>query len=118
MTRIERTYETAEESDVAAILRSLFTRVSSSRVSFADVVTKDLLRDGERLVSVTGEGPIEVSAQAQDEVILNDEWFASSSAAATALCDGEAANGGGIWNVMRDGQTVPLAVFRSEIDAW
>jgi Restriction Enzyme Adenine Methylase Associated len=110
-------YETAEEAEIAAIVRSPRTRTNSSKVSLSDLFTKELLRDGERLVSLNGQWPAEATARAPGEIVFNDERFTSLSAAASAVREGGAANGWAFWGVIRDGQTVPLAVLRAEIDA-
>jgi Restriction Enzyme Adenine Methylase Associated len=110
-------YETAEEAEIAAIERSPRTRANSSKVSLADLFQRDLLRGGERLVSLNGQWPAEATAQAPGEIIYNGEHFSSPSAAASAVREGGAANGWAFWGVVREGQPVPLAVLRAELDA-
>ena len=58
-----------------------------------------------------------VPSQAPGEIIYNGERFSSPSAAASAVRQGGAANGWAFWGVIRDGQPVPLAVLRAELDA-
>jgi hypothetical protein len=110
-------YETAEEAEIAAIERSPRTRVNTSKVSLADLVTAGLLRDGERLVSLNGQWPAEATVAAAGDISYKSQRFSSPSAAASAVREGGAANGWAFWAVVRDGKSIPLAVLRAELDA-
>ncbi len=110
-------YETAEETEIAAIERKPRTRINASTVSLADLAASSLLREGVRLVSLNGQWPAQATFRAPDQILFRDGSFSSPSAAASAARDGGAANGWTFWGVVRDGQTIPLAVLRAELDA-
>ena len=110
-------YETAEEAEIEAIERSPRMRGTPSKVSLEDLFAKDLLRDGDRLVSLNGQWPAEAMVRTPGQIAYRDEVFATPSAAASAVRQGGAANGWAFWGVIRDGRTTPLAVLRAEIDS-
>ena len=110
-------YETAEEAEITAAERSPRTRALLSKVSLADLVAGNLLRDGDRLVSLNGQWPAQATIRAPGQVAFRDDVFATPSAAASAARDGGATNGWAFWGVVREGQTIPLAVLRAELDA-
>ena len=110
-------YETAEEAEIAAVEQNPRARVGVSKVSLGDLVSRNLLDDGERLVSLNGQWPAEAVVRAPGQIIFRAQEFSSPSAAASAAREGGAANGWAFWGVVRDGQSVPLAVLRAELDA-
>lgn len=110
-------YETAEEAEIVAIERSPRARPSASNVSLGDLFARNLLRDGDRLVSLNGQWPAEATVHTPDQIVYQGHPYTSPSAAASAAREGGAANGWTFWGVLRDGETVPLAVLRAEIDA-
>lgn len=109
-------YETAEEAEIEAIEKSPRTRGTLSKVSLEDLVKRELLRDGDRLVSLNGQWPAEAVVRAPGLIIFRDEQHLTPSAAASAVRQGGAANGWAFWGLVRDGQTTPLAVLRAELD--
>jgi hypothetical protein len=109
-------YETAEEAELAAIERRPRAKSKSSGVTLADLLTAGLLTDGERIVSLNGQWPAEAVLKVPGCITYNGVDHATPSAAASAVRDGGAANGWAFWGVVRDGQPVPLAVLRAELD--
>ena len=91
--------------------------VSGSYCGFVDVGSFTSSSTPSVLVSLNGQWPAEASAQAPGEIIYNGEHFGSPSAAASSVRQGGAANGWAFWGAIRDGQSVPLAVLRSKLDA-
>lgn len=110
-------YETAEEAEIAAVERNPRTRVNTSGVSLGDLFAKGLLQNKDRLVSLNGQWPAEAIVLAPGQIAYQGHEYASPSSAASAARSGGAANGWTFWGVVRDGQTIPLAVLRAEIDA-
>lgn len=110
-------YETAEEAEIEAIEKNPRTRGVSWKVSLEDLVTKSLLRDGDRLVSLNGQWPAEAVVRSPGLIVFREEAYSSPSAAASAVRQGGAANGWAFWGLARDGQTTPLAVLRAELDS-
>jgi hypothetical protein len=109
-------YETAEEAELAAIERRPRAKAKSSSLSLADLVTAELLHEGERLVSLNGQWPAQAAIKAPGCITYDGIDYATPSAAASAVRDGGAANGWAFWGVVRDGQPTPLAVLRAELD--
>lgn len=109
-------YETAEEAEIGAVEHKPRSRANTSTVSLADLVVRGYLVGGDRLVSLNGQWPAEAVVQSPDQIVYKCQHYASPSAAASAVREGGAANGWTFWGVVRDGQTIPLAVLRAEID--
>ncbi len=109
-------YETAEESELASIERRPRAKSKTSSVTLADLIAASLLTDGERVVSLNGQWPAEGTIKVPGSINYQGIDHATPSAAASAVRDGGAANGWAFWGVVRDGQLVPLAVLRGELD--
>lgn len=110
-------YETAGEDEIAAIERSPRNRVNVSLVTLTDLFTHGLLADGERLVSLNGQWPAEAKVTSPGTIKYLGSNYPTPSAAASAVRQGGAANGWTFWGVSREGQTIPLAILRAEIDS-
>ena len=81
-------YETAEEAEIAAVEHNPRARVSASKVSLGDLVSRNLLDDGERLVSLNGQWPAAAVVRAQGQIVFRGQEFSSPSAAASAAREG------------------------------
>ena len=110
-------YELANEVEIEESQTRKRKTSTIGPVGIADLLSVNLLLDGDNLVSTNGQWPAKARIEAPDAIVYNGIRYSTPSAAGVAVRDGGSTNGWTFWAVIRSGQVIPLAVLRGEYES-